>query len=400
MGADFAEHSETHRIDAEIAAQQVDEGEPAEEVCPAASPCRMAASAAAIRRRVSAKRPRPAAFASGMSTGTPPPKRGKLGRSVSPEKEGPRPPLGVAARLDWRSTDRRRREELRLMQELRRERDAPVDALFNTSIADPQSSPEVRDFHVFVAVFLSSQTRDEVTAAAMGRLKQRLKGGLTVETVLSCRQGTLAGLMKPVAFHNTKAKNLKSIASSLKAKYNHKVPVDADALCELPGIGPKMAHIVVTVLTGNPQGIGIDVHVHRITNKLGWVSSKEPEQTREQLQKLLPYSEWSQVNIIMVGLGQQMHSKKSTLLQRCLETSCPVGAFRMLRKLDFDFSHRDAATGQGVLHWAAAAGNMESVRMLLKIVKPHQDSNGQWPWDASCAEVSRLFERTRAKYQR
>lgn len=286
------------------------------------------------------------------------------------------------------------------MQELRRERDAPVDALFNTSIADPQSSPEVRDFHVFVAVFLSSQTRDEVTAAAMGRLKQRLKGGLTVETVLSCRQGTLAGLMKPVAFHNTKAKNLKSIASSLKAKYNHKVPVDADALCELPGIGPKMAHIVVTVLTGNPQGIGIDVHVHRITNKLGWVSSKEPEQTREQLQKLLPYSEWSQVNIIMVGLGQQMHSKKSTLLQRCLETSCPVGAFRMLRKLDFDFSHRDAATGQGVLHWAAAAGNMESVRMLLKIVKPHQDSNGQWPWDASCAEVSRLFERTRAKYQR
>jgi len=286
------------------------------------------------------------------------------------------------------------------MRELRKVRDAPVDALFNVSIADAACVPAVRHFHIFVAVFLSSQTRDVVTALAMGRLKHKLKGGLTIETVLKCRQTTLANLMKPVAFHNTKAQNLKAIAAKLKAERFGQVPADADELCELPGIGPKMAHIIVSVLTGIPQGIGIDLHVHRISNKLGWVTSKEPEQTRVQLQHWLPYSEWSDINLVMVGLGQHMNSAKSLLLQRCLETSSPVDALGMLRKLDLYLDHRDKQTGQGVLHWAAAAGCEKSVRMLLKVVKLHADNQGQWPWDLSSSAISDIFEPARRKCNR
>lgn len=345
------------------------------------------------RKRARSKQP-----VQGSVPDGPPPKKGRsedlaqvANRAVN------RPPPGVAARMEWRRTDARRREELHLMRELRKERDAPVDSLFTASVAEPGAPRDVRAFHVFVAVFLSSQTRDEVTAAAVGRLRQNIRGGLTLDGVRRCRMTTLARLIKPVAFHNTKAENLKSIVSILRTDYDGHVPVDAGALSQLPGIGPKMAHIVVSVLTGAPQGIGIDVHVHRITNRLGWVKSREPEQTRHQLQKWLPYSEWSDVNVVMVGLGQQMNSAKPRLLQRCLQASRPVKAFRLLRRLEFDLGSRDKATGQGVLHWAAAAGDGESVRFLLRALKPHRDALGLWPWDVTSPDIARVFGRARTK---
>lgn len=283
------------------------------------------------------------------------------------------------------------------MRELRRVRDAPVDMLFTQSIADKTACPEVKGFHVFVAVFLSSQTRDEVTALAMHRLKNQLSGGLTLASVIKAREATLGKLIKPVAFHNTKAKHLKVIARTIATEHSGVVPSDADVLCKLPGIGPKMAHIVVSVLTGNPQGIGIDLHVHRITNKLGWVHSKEPEQTRAQMQKLLPYREWSDVNVVVVGLGQQMNSSRPTLLKRCLQSSDPVAALRLMQRLDLDLGSRDKITGQCILHWAALAGNAKVLRMLLKNVEPSRDAAGHWPWDVAVPAVSNMFDYWRRK---
>lgn len=283
------------------------------------------------------------------------------------------------------------------MRELRRIRDAPVDMLFTQSIADESACSEVKGFHVFVAVFLSSQTRDEVTALAMQRLKSQLSGGLTLASAIKARHATLGKLIKPVAFHNTKAKHLKVIARIIATEHSGVVPVDADVLCKLPGIGPKMAHIVVSVLTGTPQGIAIDLHVHRITNKLGWVRSKEPEQTRTQLQKLLPYREWSDVNVVMVGLGQQMNSARPVLLQRCLHSSDPVAALRLMQRLDLDLNSRDKITGQCILHWAASAGNAKVLRMLLKNVEPSKDVAGRWPWEVAAPTVYNLFDYWRRK---
>lgn len=311
------------------------------------------------------------------------------------------PPAGVSARMEWRKVDVRRKQELDLMKELRLIRDAPVDNLFTPGIADQAVSPSVKAFHVFVAVFLSSQTRDEVTAQAMQRLKQ-LPGGLNIDSVIKARVTTLAKLMKPVAFHNTKAKNLKLIARSLASNHGKEVPLDAEILCQLPGIGPKMAHIVVSVLTGAPQGIGIDVHVHRISNKLGWVKTKEPEQTRVQLQKMLPYGEWKSVNIVMVGLGQQMHSAPAKIMQRSLSSSDPFATFKLLQKLDFDLETVDKSSGQGVLHWAASQGRPVNdtntawrracLVMLLKHVTPVKDKSGQWPWDVARSDLVSVFD--------
>lgn len=305
------------------------------------------------------------------------------------------PPQGVKARLDWRKSDLRFKRELELMRDLRRNRDAPVDMLFTPSIADDSASLDTKGFHVFVAVFLSSQTRDEVTAAAMQRLKAGV-GGLTIQSVAAARAKTLAKLLSPVAFHNTKAKHLKEIVRSLMRDYGGKVPVDADDLCDLPGIGPKMAHIIVSILTGHPQGIGIDVHVHRIANKLGWVCSKDPEGTRLQLQNMLPYQEWSDVNVVMVGLGQQMNSARPKIFQRCLQLPDPLSGLRLLRKLDFNFQIPDKSTGQGTLHWAASCGSVVAVKMLLEHVKPVKDNSGLWPWDVAIGETAPLFSKAMA----
>jgi len=306
------------------------------------------------------------------------------------------PPPGLVAQIEWRKVDAKHKQEMDLMKELRRIRDAPVDLLFTPDIADQAALPEVKAFHVFVAVFLSSQTRDEVTAEAMQRLQQQ-PGGLSVASVIKARQATLAKLMKPVAFHNTKAKNLKLCAQSITKQHAGNVPVNADVLCELPGIGPKMAHIVVSVLTGKPQGIGIDVRVHCITNKLGWVRSKEPEQTRLQLQNIMPYYEWADVNVVMVGLGQQMNSARSKLLQRCLQSSDPVAALGLLRRLGLDLGSIDKSSGQGVLHWAAASGDASVLRMLVKHVLLTKDKVGQWPWDIATSNVLKVFHHWKQK---
>jgi len=97
----------------------------------------------------------------------------------------------------------------------------------------------------------------------------------------------------------------------------------------------------------------------------------------------------------MVGLGQQMYSARSTLLRRCLQTSCPAAAFRLLRKLGFDFRHCCKESGQGVLHWTAAAGDADALRLLLRLVTPCQDIEGKWPWDVAAPAVVEMFKHVR-----
>jgi len=347
-------------------------------------------------RRIAGKRSRSAASAgSAPGPGSLPPPAAKLRKrpagAVSDTWEvdaaAVTPPPGVKARLEWRRADERRRLELELMRELRRWRDAPVDTLGTEALGDRDAPEEVRAFHMLVAVFLSSQTRDETVAAAVGRLKQGLPGGLAVSSVERAGEAKIAQLIKPVAFYNIKAANMKRIARVLAKDYAGKVPTNADELCALPGVGPKMAHIAITAITKTPQGIGIDVHVHRICNQLGWVESKDPEQTRRQLESWLPYSAWSDVNLLMVGLGQQLQTAGAVLLRRCFEVPQPVSTLRLLHKLGLDFGRRDKRTGQNVLHWAAEAGDAEALRALLSLqgpgLKPVRDVEGRWPWDSA-----------------
>jgi len=123
-----------------------------------------------------------------------------------------------------------------------------------------------------------------------------------------------------------KAKYLKQTVEILMDKYDSDIPDNVKELVALPGVGPKMAHICMAVAWNKITGIGVDVHVHRLSNRLGWVPkpTKEPEQTRIALEKWLPFSLWSEVNHLFVGFGQTICTPVKPNCGECLNKDiCP-----------------------------------------------------------------------------
>jgi len=189
---------------------------------------------------------------------------------------------------DWRKT-------YDLMVEMRRERNAPVDSMGAESNDDP--------FHILIALMLSSQTKDQMVAETMDRLKTH---GLTVENLCQTSAEDLNELIRRVGFHNNKTRYIKEACEIIANEFDGKVPDTAEGLLKLPGVGPKMAFIALSAAYGKHEGIGVDTHMHRMLNVLGWVETKTPEQTRLQLQSWLPKDLWPEVNIVMVGVGQMI----------------------------------------------------------------------------------------------
>ncbi|CAH0475920.1 unnamed protein product [Peronospora belbahrii] len=220
------------------------------------------------------------------------------------------------------------------IQEMRVKKDAEVDkygeAFFNESFL-----PHERRFHVLISAMMSSQTKDPVNAAAMGRL---IKHGLTVESMLAIDQQELARLIRPVGFFNYKAKYIKQTAVILKkqAEVEGNVVVDIpdtyEGLIALPGVGPKMATLVMDSAWHNNVGICVDTHVHRISNRLKWVKtwnknnprSQDPEKTRAELEDWLPREHWGPINILLVGFGQTICRPRNPKCNECkIRDLCP-----------------------------------------------------------------------------
>ncbi|XP_071720315.1 endonuclease III homolog 1, chloroplastic-like [Rutidosis leptorrhynchoides] len=194
------------------------------------------------------------------------------------------------------------------IREMRSLEDAPVDSM-GCEKAGSSLPPKERRFAVLVSSLLSSQTKDNVTHGAIQRLLEN--NLLKAETIEEADEATIKSLIYPVGFYTRKATNMKKIAKICLSNYNGDIPNTLEALLSLPGIGPKMAHLVMNVAWNNVQGICVDTHVHRICNRLGWVSrhgtklpTKTPEETRESLQMWLPKEEWVPINPLLVGFGQ------------------------------------------------------------------------------------------------
>lgn len=155
---------------------------------------------------------------------------------------------------------------------------------------------------------LSSQTKDTVTAAAMHRLKTELPGGLNLDSILEVEDKVLDSKIGKVGFHNLKTKYIKQTAVILRDTWRGDIPDSAEGLTSLPGVGPKMAYLCLSAAWGKTEGIGVDVHVHRITNLWNWHSkkTKTPEETRKALEGWLPRDRWHEINGLLVGLGQMV----------------------------------------------------------------------------------------------
>ncbi|XP_025202334.1 endonuclease III-like protein 1 [Melanaphis sacchari] len=214
------------------------------------------------------------------------------------------------------------------IRKMRKDIIAPVDNMGCDQAADLNESPEVIRYHVLISLMLSSQTKDEVNFAAMQRLKQY---GLTVDKILEISDKTLGELIYPVGFWKRKVEYIKRTTRILKDIYNGDIPSTIKDLCQLPGVGPKMAHLCMSCAWNEVTGIGVDTHVHRISNRLGWVkkTTKTPENTRMELESWLPKDLWREVNHMLVGFGQTICRPVGPQCVSCLnKTTCPSAVLK------------------------------------------------------------------------
>ncbi|XP_078150000.1 DNA glycosylase superfamily protein [Carex rostrata] len=194
------------------------------------------------------------------------------------------------------------------IKKIRCSEDAPVDTK-GCEKAGSLLPPKERRFAVLISSMLSSQTKDEVTHGAVERLSKN--GLLDPEAIVKTDEATIRDLIRPVGFYPKKASFIKMAAQTCLEKYGGDIPSSLPDLLSLKGVGPKMAHLVMGIAWNDIQGICVDTHVHRISNRLGWVfkpgtkqKTSSPEETRVALEAWLPKDEWSPINPLLVGFGQ------------------------------------------------------------------------------------------------
>jgi endonuclease III len=170
-------------------------------------------------------------------------------------------------------------------------------------------------FRVLISTMLSLRTKDAVTAVASRRLFEL---AATPAAMLKLTPHEIETAIYPVGFYRIKARNLLSVCRELIEHHAGSVPDDIDTLVALPGVGRKTANLVVTLGFGKP-GICVDTHVHRITNRWGYVTTKTPEQTEMALREKLPHQYWIEINDELVSFGQHLCHPTSP---RC--SICPI----------------------------------------------------------------------------
>ena len=196
--------------------------------------------------------------------------------------------------------------------------DAPVVTL----AAERGASP----FEILVSTLLSLRTKDEVTAKATVRLLARAR---TPRALAALPAREIADLIYPVGFYPTKAKRLKEICRLLLERHRGQVPDRLEALLALPGVGRKTANLVLGEGFGQPA-ICVDTHVHRISNRIGYVATATPEKTELALCRRLPRDLWLRYNPLLVAFGQTICRPVSPFCSRCpVAAMCPrVGVER------------------------------------------------------------------------
>jgi endonuclease-3 len=167
---------------------------------------------------------------------------------------------------------------------------------------------------ILVSTILSLRTKDEVTLIASRALLEKAP---TPAAILALPEDEVARLAYPAGFYRTKAANLKKIAAILIERYAGQVPADMEALLALPGAGRKTANLVLTEAFNKP-GICVDTHVHRISNRTGWLISRNPEETEMILREILPRKYWKPSNSLLVMYGQRVCRPISPFCSQCV----------------------------------------------------------------------------------
>jgi endonuclease-3 len=188
----------------------------------------------------------------------------------------------------------------------------------------PSVSQVARDhsrdpFKILISTMISLRTKDDVTYKASERLFEKAD---TPRGIADLPEETIAQLIYPAGFFSVKAANIRETARRLLRDYGGHVPADRDALMALPGVGRKTANLVLN-LGFSIEAVCVDTHVHRISNRTGWVDTNNAEETEAALMKILPKKYWIPINEVLVAFGKKVCTPQSP---HC--SACPLGDSR------------------------------------------------------------------------
>ena len=183
---------------------------------------------------------------------------------------------------------------------------APVVELVKAQTADP--------FRILVATLLSARTKDETTADVCRRLFKRVRTARDLNTLTVTR---IEKLIYPIGFYRTKARHLKQLPRALDTLFEGRIPDTIDDLCRLPGVGRKTANLVI-INAFDKHGMCVDIHVHRISNRLGLISTRDPLESEMALREIMPKRYWKTWNRYLVSYGQRVCKPVSPLCHDCL----------------------------------------------------------------------------------
>lgn len=178
-----------------------------------------------------------------------------------------------------------------------------VDGLELPAVEKISESQEKDPFQVLIATLLSARTQDATTLAASTTL---FKAARTPRAMVALTVKQLERLIYPVSFYRHKAKHIKATCQLLLERFGGVVPTTMAELLTLPGVGRKTANLVLILAFKSTQNICVDTHVHRISNRLGWVSTRTPDETEQALYAATAAQWWPSINLYMVTWGQNV----------------------------------------------------------------------------------------------
>ena len=185
-------------------------------------------------------------------------------------------------------------------------------------------------FQVLIATLLSAQTKDPVTHEASNRLFRKAS---TPRSMARLDTVTIERLIYPVSFYRNKARHVKAACEQLVREFGGRVPTTMRELLTLPGVGRKTANLTLIVAHRSARNICVDTHVHRIANRLGWVTTRTPEKTELALYEAAPRRWWAAINLYLVTWGQNVCRPVYPLCNGCVVSDrCPrIGVARVGR---------------------------------------------------------------------
>lgn len=196
-----------------------------------------------------------------------------------------------------------------------------IDAFQEPAVEKIARDQREDPFQVLVATMLSAQTKDAVTAAASARLFRVARTPAAMSRLTHAR---IRRLIYPVSFYRNKAVHVKEACRQLVDRYGGRVPSTMEELLTLPGVGRKTANLVLILAHRSGDNICVDTHVHRISNRLGWVETKTPEHTEHALYRIVARRWWPLINLYLVTWGQHVCRPVYPLCPQCvLAAVCP-----------------------------------------------------------------------------